>query len=162
MILMWKFTMRFSKLSGQRLRRRTAVSNVTLCIFVKMYWHITVTCCFHLTPCRRGSTFLRNVCRLLEAVRNVMAHGDALEGKWRGNRRLERVATTLVLCLGTWSIHGRPADLHSTASSRLNWLPRRFKWTRAFLWKTKSGFCACVVTFQTCYTTLHDVTNTGW
>jgi len=43
---------------------------------------------------------------LLEAVRNVMTHGDALEGKWRGNMRLERVATTLVLYLGTSSIHG--------------------------------------------------------
>ena len=38
---------------------------------------------------------------LVEAVRNVMAHGDAWEGKWWGNRRLERVATTLALYLGT-------------------------------------------------------------
>ena len=92
--------------------------------------------------------------RVVEAIRNVMAHGDARDGKWRGNRRLERVATTLALCLGTWSIHGLPADPHSsTASSRLNWLPHRFKWTRPFLWKTKSGFCACTITFQTCSTT---------
>ena len=34
----------------------------------------------------------------VEAVWNLMAHGDAWEGKWRGNRRLERVATTLALC----------------------------------------------------------------
>ena len=60
----------------------------------------------------------------VEAVWNVMVRSDALEGKWRGNRRLERVATTLALCLGTWSIHGLPADPHSsTASSRQNWLP---------------------------------------
>ena len=33
------------------------------------------------------------------------------------------------------------ADAHtSAASSRLNWLPRRFKWTRPFRRKTKSGF----------------------
>jgi hypothetical protein len=42
------------------------------------------------------------------------------------------------------------ADAHtSAASSRLNWLPRRFKLTRPFRRKTKSGFCACAITFQT-------------
>ena len=42
------------------------------------------------------------------------------------------------------------ADAHTlTASSRLNWRPRRFKWTRPFRRKTKSCFCACAVTFQT-------------
>ena len=36
------------------------------------------------------------------------------------------------------------ADAHTSAvSSRLNWRPRRFKWTRPFRRKTKSGFCAC-------------------
>ena len=57
-----------------------------------------------------------------EVVRNVMAHGDAWEGKWRGNRRLERVTTTTVaLYLGTRSIHSLPTDPHSsTASSQLD------------------------------------------
>jgi hypothetical protein len=42
------------------------------------------------------------------------------------------------------------ADAHtSAASSRLNWRPRRFKWTRPFRRKTKPGFCACAITFQT-------------
>jgi hypothetical protein len=42
------------------------------------------------------------------------------------------------------------ADSHtSAASSRLNWRPRRFKWTRPFRRKTKSGFCASAITFQT-------------
>ena len=27
--------------------------------------------------------------------------------------------------------------------------PSRFKWTRPFHRKTKSGFCACAITFQT-------------
>ena len=36
----------------------------------------------------------------------------------------------------------------SADSSRLNWRPRRFKWTRPFRRKTKSGFCACAITFQ--------------
>jgi len=44
------------------------------------------------------------------------------------------------------------ADAHtSAASSRLNWRLRRFKWTGPFRRKTKSGFCACAITFQTRY-----------
>jgi hypothetical protein len=79
-----------------------------------------------------------------------MARGDAREGKWRGNRRMEGVASTL----HTTSEHGvsiiTTADAHTSAdSSRLNWRPRRFKWTRPFRRKTKSGFCSCAITFQT-------------
>ena len=41
------------------------------------------------------------------------------------------------------------ADAHtSPASSRLNWHPRLYKWTRPFRWKTKSGFCACAITIR--------------
>ena len=41
------------------------------------------------------------------------------------------------------------ADPHSKkASTRLNWHPRRYKWTRPFRWKTESGFCACAITFR--------------
>jgi len=44
-------------------------------------------------------------------------------------------------------------DAHTSAASiRLNWRPRRFKWTRPFWRKTKPGFCACAITFQTRYT----------
>jgi len=73
-----------------------------------------------------------------------MAHGDAREGKWRGNWRTEWVANTL----HTTSEHGvssiTPADAHTSAtSSQLSWRPCRFKWTRPFRRKTKSGFCAC-------------------
>jgi hypothetical protein len=79
-----------------------------------------------------------------------MAHGDAREGKWRGNWRMEWVSSTL----HTTSEHGvssiTTADEHtSAASSRLYWRPRRFKWTHLFRLKTKSGFCACAITFQT-------------
>ena len=85
-----------------------------------------------------------------ESSWNVMAHGDEREGKWRGNWRMEWVASTL----HTTSEHGvssiKTADAHtSAASSRLNWRPCRFKWTRPFRRKTKSGFCACAITFQT-------------
>ena len=42
------------------------------------------------------------------------------------------------------------ADAHtSAASSRLNWLPRRFKWNRPFRRKTKCGFYACAIRFRT-------------
>jgi hypothetical protein len=87
---------------------------------------------------------------LLESGWNLMAHGDARERKWRGNWRMKRVATTL----HTTSEHGvssiTTADAHtSAASSQLNWRPCRFKWTRPFRRKTKSGFCACAITFQT-------------
>jgi hypothetical protein len=88
--------------------------------------------------------------RIVESSWNVMAHGDAREGKWRGNWRLEWVASTL----HTTSEHGvssiTTADAHtSAASSRLNWRPRRFKWTRPFRRNAKSGFCTCAITFQT-------------
>ena len=90
-----------------------------------------------------------------------MAHCDAREGKCKGNWRMEWVASTL----HTASEHGvssiTTADAHtSAASSRLNWRHRRFKWTRPFHRKTKSGFCACSITFQkqstnSCLTILH-------
>jgi hypothetical protein len=53
-----------------------------------------------------------------------------------------------------WTSSITTADAHtSAASSRLNLRPRLFKWTRLFRRKTKSGFCACVITFQTHSTT---------
>jgi len=63
---------------------------------------------------------------------------------------MERVTSNL----HTTSEHGvssiTTADAHTSAvSSRLNWRPSRFKWTRPFRRKTKSGFCACAITFQT-------------
>jgi hypothetical protein len=81
--------------------------------------------------------------------------GDAQEGKWRGNWRLEWAASTL----HTASEHGvsniTTADAHTlAASSRLNWRPCRFKWTGTFCQKTKSGFCACAITFQLASTAL--------
>jgi len=87
---------------------------------------------------------------VVESSWNVMAHGDARERKWRGNWRREWVGSTLhtTLKYGVSSIN--TADLHtSAASSRLNWRPCRFKWTRSFRRKTKSGFCACAITFKT-------------
>jgi hypothetical protein len=92
----------------------------------------------------------RNPYPKLESTWNVMVHGNAREVKWRENWRMEWVASTL----HTTSEHGvssiTTADTHtSAASSRLNWRPCRFKWTRPFRQKTKSGVCACDITFQT-------------
>jgi len=82
-----------------------------------------------------------------------MTHGDTREGKWRRNWRMQWVASTL----HTTSEHVvssiTTADAHtSAASSRLNWRPRRFKVTRPFRRKTKSGFSACAITFQLAFT----------
>jgi len=70
-----------------------------------------------------------------------MAHGDAREGKWRGNWRMEWVASTLHTTsepgVSNWT--DAPADL--------NGLVR-------FARKTKSVFCTRAITFQTqsnCY-----------
>jgi len=83
---------------------------------------------------------------LVDSSWNVMAHGGAREGKWRGNWRMAWVASTL----HTTSEHGvfniTTADEHNSAA--LNSRPRRFKWTRPFRRKTKSGFCVCAIIFQ--------------
>ena len=86
----------------------------------------------------------------VESCWSVMAYGDARDGKRIGNWRMECVTSTL----HTTSQHGVSsitiADAHTpAASSRLNGCPHPFKWTRPFRRKTKSGFCACVITFQT-------------
>ena len=78
-----------------------------------------------------------------------MAHGDAREGKWRGKWRMEWVASTLTLPRNMVY----PPLLPLMRTPRLpvvDWTDasRRFKWTRPFRRKTKSGFCTCAVTFQ--------------
>ena len=80
---------------------------------------------------------------------NVMAQCDAWQGKWRGNWQMEWVASTLHTTLehGVSSITTADAQT-SAVSSWLKWRPRRFKWTRPFHRKTKSGFCTCAITFQ--------------
>ena len=99
----------------------------------------------------------------VESSWNVMSRGDAREGKWRENWRMEWVTSTL----HTTPEHGvssiTTADAHtSAASSRLNWRPRRFKWIRPFRPKTKSGFCACAITFQTQSNTLAPADETRY
>jgi len=120
------------------------------------YWNWSSGVWFWLLYCKRDlilvkcDSFLFWQHRCVEYSWNVMAHIDAWEGKWRGNWCMEWVASTLHTTLehGVSSI--TTADAHtSAASSRLNWRPCRFKWTCLFRRKTKSGFCACAITFQT-------------
>jgi len=61
---------------------------------------------------------------LVDSSWNMMAHGDAPKGKWRGNWRMQWVASTL----HTTSEHGvysitTALPHNSAASSRLNWRP---------------------------------------
>jgi hypothetical protein len=130
----------------------TIFRNKTPCSFFERQLCFGQTCYLHLQG-RRISLYstptqkTEAVCSsetVVESSWNVIAHGDARERKWRGNCRMEWVASTL----HTTSKHGvssiTTVDAHtSAASSRLNWRPRRFKWTRPFRRKTKSGFCAC-------------------
>jgi len=101
---------------------------------------------------KRRRNWRMSVCVALRRARSEP--GGTPEGKWRGNWRMEWVAGTL----HTISEHGvssiTTADAHnSAASSRLNWRSCRFKWTRPFRRKTKSGFWACAIIFQLAFTT---------
>jgi hypothetical protein len=55
--------------------------------------------------------------------------------------------------LGTWCIQHCYSWCPHLGWPVVDWtnppLPRRFKWTRPFRRKTKSGFCVCAITFQT-------------
>jgi len=108
--------------------------------------------------------FVWYLCHLVvDSSWNVMAHGDAREGKWRGNWWMEWVASTLHTTLehGVSSI--TTADAHTlAASSWLNWCPCWFKWTRPFRRKTKSGFCMWATTFQLASCTYLSIIVIRW
>jgi len=73
-----------------------------------------------------------------------MAHGDAREGKWRWNWRMEWVASTL----HTTSNMVYTALLPLMRTPRLPVVDWTDDWTLPFRRKTKSGFCVCAITFQ--------------
>ena len=63
-------------------------------------------------------------CSVVDSSWNMIAHGDAREGKWRGNCRMEWVFSTF----HTTSEHGVSSTTNadaqtSAARSRLNWRP---------------------------------------
>jgi len=110
-----------------------------------MFWYKEKDSVYHhQVSCSNGTQLSSRVQLKCEGTR--WRTGGEVKGV---NWRMEGVASTL----HTTSEHGvssiTTADAHtSAASSRLNWSPRRFKWTRPFRHKTKSGFCACAITFQ--------------
>ena len=79
---------------------------------------------------------------------HTVTHGWGSEGEtgeWSGSQYSHTTSEGGVSSITT-------ADAHtSAASSRLNSLPRRFKWTLPFKRKTKCGFCACAIRFRTSY-----------
>jgi len=80
-----------------------------------------------------------------------MAHSDAREGKWRGNWRMEWVASTLHTTSehGVSSITTADAQHTSAAISRLNWRPPGdLNGLVRLARKTKYGFWACAIAFQ--------------
>jgi hypothetical protein len=61
---------------------------------------------------------------VVESSWNVMAHGDAREGKWRGNWRMEWVASTFYITSENPVSSITTADARTlAASSRVNWCP---------------------------------------
>ena len=64
---------------------------------------------------------------MLECSWNTKAHGDAREGRWRGNWRMEWVASTFHTTSERGVSSITTADAHTSAvSSRLNWRPCLF------------------------------------
>jgi hypothetical protein len=75
---------------------------------------------FCVAVCR--SLFYKKKIAWVECVRNLMAHGDACEGKWRGNWRMGSQYSHTTSERGVSS--NTTADAHtSAASSRPNWRP---------------------------------------
>ena len=109
----------------------------------------------HLTQLPRSSSVLR-VWWSLKKNRSLRVHLKPDGTPWR---TVGEVKGKLANGVGSQYSHATSehgvssittADAHnSAASSRLNWRPRRFKRTHPFPRRTKSGFCACVITFQT-------------
>ena len=94
--------------------------------------------------------WLNDVSRVQLKCDGTRTHGRGSEGE----TRMEWVASTLHTTSENGVSSITTADAHSSAAnSLLNWRPRRFKWTRPFRRKTKYGFCACAITFQTQSTT---------
>jgi len=90
---------------------------------------------------------------------NVIAHGDARVGKWRGNWRMQWVACTL----RTTSEHGvssiTTADAAHLGLPLVDWTdaPHRadLNVIRPFHRKTKPCFRACAITFQLASNGIH-------
>jgi hypothetical protein len=124
----------------------TSISTVICLIYVHFYYVIRASRFSNRRPVIPACFSWPS---LVESSWNVMAHGDVRVRKWRGNWRMEWVATTLHTTLEHSVSSITTADVHtSAASSRLNWSPCRFKWTLPFHRKMKSGFCSCTLVYH--------------
>ena len=97
----------------------------------------------------------------VESSWNVMAHGDAREGKWRGKLANGVGSQYSSHYLGTWCIQHYYRWWRTPRLPVVDWTDahRRFKWTRPFRRKTKYDFCACAITFQLASTVEHIVAD---
>ena len=123
---------------------------VTPCIMVNKYQYLGHTYCLKFRPCvvkNGGNRFLQNYGTLRSEYDGTQWRtGGEVKGKLANGVGSQYSHTTSER--GVSSI--TTADAHTSAASiRLNWLPRRFKWTRPFRRKTKCGFCACAIRFRT-------------
>jgi len=115
--------------------------------------HVKPCCCLYLAGFYDVSLLTTSIINasvhVVEPSWNVMVQVDAREGKWKGNWRIDWVASTLHATSNRGVSSITTADAHtSSTSSRLNCCPCQFKWTRPFRRKTKYGFCTCSITFQ--------------
>jgi len=136
----------------------------TWCIQHYYRWCAHLGCASSLLNWRLPADFISrkfyfHFCKLgVDSSWNVMAHGDAREGQWRGNWRMQWVASTLHTTSEHIVSSITTADAPPPAVPVVDCTdpppPGRFKWTRTFCWKTKSGFCACAIAFQWCSTNM--------
>ena len=89
--------------------------------------------------------------KFVDSSWNMMAHGDSREGKWRGNCRMRWVASTLHTTsehVASSITNADSAHLGCQQSIELTPPPADLNRLVRFARKTKSGFCACDITFQ--------------
>ena len=95
-------------------------------------WHMDTKFLTNLLPLssrlENGGSMLSE--GLINCIWNVMAHGDAREEKWRGNKRMEWVTSKRHMTAEhglARAVQTLQADVHSSpATSRLNWPHCRF------------------------------------
>ena len=93
-------TLHFAKPTGANIfRRMLSFQRICLSIYFLLK-HSAVVISFYPAPNLWFTVFplfCITFCCSVELVRNVVAHGDAREGKWRGNWRMEWVSSTLTI-----------------------------------------------------------------
>ena len=118
------------------------------------YSSITWNVCTNLRGYTASDTG-RRVMFVLDSSWNVMANGDAREGKWRGKLANGVGSQYSSHYLGTWCIQHYYcwcAHLDCQQSTELT-SPAVLNGLVRFARKTKSGFCTCAIIFELASTT---------